>query len=89
MEKGEQIIFYSERLQYASWNTKVQAIEKLMGLGILSLNESRALLGFEPIEGGHKRLQSLNYVDADKATEYQLDKFFKKPKSKEEVSEDE
>ena len=77
LEKGEQIIFYSERLQYASWNTKVQAIEKLMGLGILSLNESRALLGFEPIEGGSKRLQSLNYVDADKASEYQLSKFFK------------
>ena len=85
LEKGEQIIFYSERLQYASWNTKVQAIEKLMGLGILSLNESRALLGFEPIEGGSKRLQSLNYVDADKANEYQLDKFFKHPKSKEEI----
>ena len=89
LEKGEQIIFYSERLQYASWNTKVQAIEKLMGLGILSLNESRALLGFEPIEGGNKRLQSLNYVDASKASEYQLDKFFKKPKSKEEINEDE
>ena len=89
LEKGEQIIFYSERLQYASWNTKVLAIEKLMGLGILSLNESRALLGFEPIEGGSRRLQSLNYVDADKASEYQLDKFFKKPKSKEEVNEDE
>jgi len=89
LEKGEQIIFYSERLQYASWNTKVQAIEKLMGLGILSLNESRALLGFEPIEGGSKRLQSLNYVDADKASEYQLSKFFKLPKSKEEINEDE
>ena len=89
LEKGEQIIFYSERLQYASWNTKVQAIEKLMGLGILSLNESRALLGFEPIEGGSKRLQSLNFVDADKASEYQLSKFFKMPKSKEEINEDE
>ena len=89
LENGEQIIFYSERLQYASWNTKVQAIEKLMGLGILSLNESRALLGFEPIEGGNKRLQSLNYVDADKANDYQLDKFFKKPKSKEEIDKDE
>lgn len=88
LDKGEQIIFYSERLQYASWNTKVQAIEKLMGLGILSLNESRALLGFEPIEGGSKRLQSLNYVDADKASEYQLDKLLKHPKSKEEVNDD-
>ncbi len=72
LERGEQVVFYSERLQYASWNTKVTAIEKLMGLGILSLNESRSLLGLEPIEGGDKRLQSLNYIDADNANKYQV-----------------
>ena len=72
LEKGEQIIFFSERLQYASWTTKVGAIEKLMGLGIMSLNESRSLLGLEPVEGGDKRLQSLNYVDASKANLYQV-----------------
>ena len=71
---GEEIIFYSERLQYASWNSKITAIEKLMGLGIMSLNESRALLGLEPVENGDKRLQSLNYVDATKANEYQVGK---------------
>jgi len=71
-EDGEQIIFYSERLQYASWNTKVNAIEKLMGLGLMSLNESRALLGLEPVEDGNKRLQSLNYVDSTKANDYQI-----------------
>jgi hypothetical protein len=38
----------------------------------MSLNESRALLGLEPIEGGNKRLQSLNFVDADKANQYQV-----------------
>jgi HK97 family phage portal protein len=70
--RGEEIIFYSERLQYASWNTKVTAIEKLMGLGIMSLNESRALLGLEPVENGDKRLQSLNYIDSMKANEYQI-----------------
>ena len=74
LERGEEIIFFSERLQYASWNTKVGAIEKLMGLGIMSLNESRGLLGLEPIEGGDKRLQSLNYVDASKANVYQVGK---------------
>ncbi len=72
--RGEEIIFYSERLQYASWNTKVTAIEKLMGLGIMSLNESRGLLGLEPVENGDRRLQSLNYVDATKANEYQVGK---------------
>jgi len=72
LERGEEILFFSERLQYASWQTKVNAIEKLMGLGLMSLNESRALLGLEPIENGNKRLQSLNYVDADKANQYQI-----------------
>lgn len=72
LHRGEEIIFFSERLQYASWSTKVGAIEKLMGLGIMSLNESRNLLGLEPIEGGNKRLQSLNYVDASKANQYQV-----------------
>lgn len=72
MQRGEEIIFFSERLQYASWNTKVGAIEKLMGLGIMTLNESRGLLGLEPVENGDKRLQSLNYVDADKANKYQV-----------------
>ena len=41
--------------------------------GFMSLNESRALLGLEPVEGGDKRLQSLNYVDASKANKYQVD----------------
>lgn len=82
LENGEQIVFYSERLQYASWNTKVSAIEKLMGLGILSLNESRSLLGLEPIEGGDKRLQSLNYVDANSANKYQVGE---DPKEEEDV----
>ena len=82
LENGEQIVFYSERLQYASWNTKVSAIEKLMGLGILSLNESRSLLGLEPIEGGDKRLQSLNYVDANNANKYQVGE---EPKEEEDV----
>ncbi len=72
LQRGEEIIFFSERLQYASWPTKVSAIEKLMGLGIMSLNESRGLLGLEPVEGGDKRLQSLNYVDASKANLYQV-----------------
>lgn len=74
LEKKEEIVFYSHRLQYASWNTKVSAIEKLMSLGIMSINESRALLGLEPIENGNKRLQSLNFVDADKANVYQVGK---------------
>src|SRR5690554_6828177 len=72
IKNGEEIIFFSERLQYASWNTKVVTIEKLMGIGIISINESRALFGLEPVEDGDKRLQSLNYIDALKANKYQV-----------------
>ena len=72
LKNGTEIIFYSERLQYASWTTKVSAIEKLMSLGLMSINECRGLLGLEPIEGGNKRLQSLNFVDSDKANKYQI-----------------
>ena len=72
LKNGTEIIFYSERLQYASWTTKVSAIEKLMSLGLMSINECRGLLGLEPIEGGNKRLQSLNFVDSDKANKYQV-----------------
>lgn len=71
---GEQIMFYGERLNYASWSSKITAIEKLMGLGIFSINESRGVLGYPPIEDGNKRIQSLNFVNAKFADEYQIGK---------------
>ena len=43
-----------------------------MSFGLMSINECRGLLGLEPIEGGNKRLQSLNFVDSDKANKYQI-----------------
>ncbi len=72
--EGEQIMFYGERLNYASWASKITAIEKLMGLGIFSINESRGVLGYPPIEDGDKRIQSLNFVNANLADEYQTGK---------------
>ncbi|MCL2521262.1 MAG: phage portal protein [Erysipelotrichales bacterium] len=69
---GEQIIFYAERLNYASWSSKINAVEKLMGLGIFSVNESRGVLGYAPIEGGDKRIQSLNFINAKHADKYQV-----------------
>lgn len=71
---GEEIMFYGERLNYASWQSKITAIEKLMGLGIFSINESRGVLGYPPIKDGNKRIQSLNYVSLDKADLYQIGK---------------
>lgn len=71
---GEQIMFYGERLNYASWSSKITAIEKLMGLGIFSVNESRGVLGYPPIKDGDKRIQSLNFVNSKYADKYQVGK---------------
>lgn len=71
---GEQIVFYGERLNYASWASKITAIEKLMGLGIFSVNESRGVLGYPPIKDGDKRIQSLNFVNSKYADKYQVGK---------------
>jgi len=68
---GNQIIFESSRLQYASATTKSNLITNLMGLAVLSVNEAREILNLAPVEGGDVRYQSLNFVDATKAAEYQ------------------
>ena len=41
---------------------------------ILSINEQRELLGYPPVEGGDKRLVSLNYIDSEDQSEYQSGK---------------
>ena len=69
---GNEIIFTSNRLQYASDSTKYKMIKDLMPLGIFSVNEAREILDMEPVENGDKRQVSLNYVDANKQNQYQL-----------------
>ncbi|MNR30451.1 hypothetical protein D3C85_1479070 [compost metagenome] len=40
----------------------------------MNKNEGREIFNMGPIEGGEKYIVSLNYVQADKANEYQLGK---------------
>ena len=72
MGHGNEIIFEANRLQYASIASKISIIKELMDRGLLSQNEGREIFNLSPIEGGDKRLVSLNFVDADKANQYQL-----------------
>jgi HK97 family phage portal protein len=69
---GNEIIFESNRLQYASNQTKIQLVQTLMDRGLMSLNEAREIFNLSSIDGGDKRLVSLNFVDASIANEYQL-----------------
>lgn len=71
---GNEIIFEANRLQYASNDTKVKVVESLMDRGILNKNQALEVFNLPPIEGGEMYIMSLNFIDADKATEYQLGK---------------
>ena len=70
---GNEILFEANRLQYTSVNTKVVMIEKLLPFGLLTINEAREIFNLAPVEGGDKRLVSLNYVSADKQDLYRRD----------------
>jgi phage portal protein len=86
---GNQIIFEANRLQYTSNTSKITLLKELLPMGLLTINEGREILNLAPVEGGEKRIISLNYVDADKANEYQLGRISKKAdESKKEPEED-
>lgn len=69
---GNLIDFNSNRLTYASTANKVSMVKELGALGLLTTNEARELFDLPPVEDGDKRLVSLNYINADKADQYQL-----------------
>lgn len=69
---GNQIVFDSGRVLYASNATRLNMIKELVPYGLLSVNEAREILNLAPVEDGEKRLQTLNVVDANKANDYQL-----------------
>jgi HK97 family phage portal protein len=69
---GNEIIFEANRLQYASNTTKITLVNTLMPMGLLTMNEGREVFNLASVDGGDKRIISLNYVDASKANKYQV-----------------
>lgn len=70
--RGHEIVFEANRLQYVSTKTKVQMLKNLAPLGLFTINEGREIFNLAPVDGGDKRIQTLNVVDAGKANQYQL-----------------
>ena len=70
---GKQITFTAERLEFSSAQTRISLLRELLPFGVISINEARRLLALPDVEDGDRRLQSLNYVTADKADAYQLE----------------
>lgn len=72
---GNCIEIYTEDLIFMSINQKIELVNLLSPTGALFENEKRRIFGLVPLpELENKRFMSLNWVDADKANEYQLGK---------------
>lgn len=66
---GNEIVFTSNRLQYASNNTKINLLR--YGNNVMTVNEMREVLNLEPVEDGNKIMQDLNHINSDIADKYQ------------------
>jgi HK97 family phage portal protein len=71
---GNRVIFTANRLQYATLQTRMTIGGALYDRGIITINELRELMYYEPIEGGDVRMISLNYVNTDDQSLYQVGK---------------
>ena len=75
-QHGNEIRFESGRLQYSNNETKIKLVAELLPSGLLTINQALNILGLPKLddEQGNKRLQTLNYISADIAEQYQLNK---------------
>ncbi|MEN1969490.1 phage portal protein [Lentibacillus sp. N15] len=68
---GNTIIFESNRLQFASNDSKTNILKELVPLGLLTINQGLEILNLPPVEDGDKRLQTLNVVNSELVDQYQ------------------
>ena len=71
---GNKIVFTTNRLQYATLQTRNTIAGDLFDRGIITINEYREFMYLPQIEDGDIRMVSLNYVKADEQSEYQIGK---------------
>lgn len=70
---GNRVELYPKELIFLSVSQTLEMIKELSPTGALFENEKRTALGLRPLpELEGKRYMSLNWVDADKAAQYQL-----------------
>lgn len=71
-KRGHKITITVNRLEYESFDSKINMAQQLLAAGVLTINEVRNVFGFESIPDGDERQISLNYVNSNDQTEYQL-----------------
>lgn len=79
---GNKIEFYPEELIFLNTSQKIELIRLLGDCGALYMNEARSMVGLRPMaELKGKRMQSLNYINAQNASKYQVGEDKNKEKS--------
>lgn len=74
-EFNNRIEFYPKELIFLTMQQKIDLVNLLSPTGALYENEKRAIFGLEPLEELEgKRLMSLNWIDVDNASQYQVGK---------------
>lgn len=71
---GNRVVLEANRLQYMSSTSKINLLKEMMPFGIFDVDEGREIFNMAPLPDGKgkRRLQSLNFVNYDKADEYQV-----------------
>lgn len=88
IECGNKMIMTAGVMTGMSVQSITQILTTTKETGELTTNERRELLGYPPVEGGDVRQVSLNFVNADEQTEYQLWKQEQKHGKKEDKDHD-
>lgn len=74
LDVGNEIIFYQKDMMYLSTQSKLNLLNIAGAQGLLTDDQKLAILGYPPLDDGtgNRRTISLNYVDTNVATQYQL-----------------
>lgn len=75
MGHGNEIMFEPNRIQYASIKTKIELIKTMGPMAVIKKDEMREIFNLPSMdEGGNDYVQTLNYIVASDAQEYQIGK---------------
>ena len=69
---GHMVKFYDSLVEHYSTEHKIKLFSAGTNTGLITVNEGRAMFGWEPVEGGDVRIMSLAYIDAKNAAKYQV-----------------
>ena len=73
-EIGHKVRGYFNMLRYMSVNQKQEMAKIAFNTALMDINGVLDMFGLDPIEGGDRRLQSLNYVNSNIVDQYQQDR---------------